>query len=108
MSPSRSRRRQSPAAGPATASPAARAGTSAATAAAAAGPGASDARNLTVERGGSHDGFSSLTNLKRLPIDELKTDLAHALGLIAVAEGVEAASAWEMLAAHGCDLAQGD
>ena len=74
-------------------------------------------------------GFSSLTNLKRLPIDELKIDktfvtempaqkkdglivrstidLAHALGLIAVAEGVEEASAWEMLAAQGCDLAQG-
>jgi len=74
-------------------------------------------------------GFSSLTNLKRLPIDELKIDktfvtdmpskkkdglivrstidLAHALGLVAVAEGVEEASTWEMLAAQGCDLAQG-
>src|SRR3989442_5948886 len=74
-------------------------------------------------------GFSSLTNLKRLPIDELKIDktfvtempskkkdglivrstidLAHALGLVAVAEGVEEASAWDMLAAQGCDLAQG-
>jgi len=74
-------------------------------------------------------GFSSLTNLKRLPIDELKIDktfvsemaskkkdglivrstidLAHALGLIAVAEGVEEASAWEMLGAQGCDMAQG-
>ena len=74
-------------------------------------------------------GFSSLSNLKRLPIDELKIDrtfvtemaskkkdglivrstidLAHALGLVAVAEGVEEASAWVMLAAHGCDLAQG-
>jgi diguanylate cyclase (GGDEF)-like protein len=74
-------------------------------------------------------GFSSLSNLKRLPIDELKIDktfvtemaskkkdglivrstidLAHALGLVAVAEGVEEASAWVMLAAQGCDLAQG-
>ena len=74
-------------------------------------------------------GFSSLTNLKRLPIDELKIDktfvtempskkkdglivrstidLAHALGLVAVAEGVEEAAAWEMLVAQGCDLAQG-
>ena len=74
-------------------------------------------------------GFSSLSNLKRLPIDELKIDktfvtemaskkkdglivrstidLAHALGLVAVAEGVEEASAWVMLGAHGCDLAQG-
>jgi diguanylate cyclase (GGDEF)-like protein/PAS domain S-box-containing protein len=74
-------------------------------------------------------GFSSLANLKRLPIDELKIDktfvtempskkkdglivrstidLAHALGLVAVAEGVEEASAWEMLTAQGCDLAQG-
>ena len=74
-------------------------------------------------------GFSSLSNLKRLPIDELKIDktfvtemaskkkdglivrstidLAHALGLVAVAEGVEEASAWVMLAAQGCDFAQG-
>jgi diguanylate cyclase (GGDEF)-like protein/PAS domain S-box-containing protein len=74
-------------------------------------------------------GFSSLANLRRLPIDELKIDrtfvtemaskkkdslivrstidLAHALGLVAVAEGVEAKSAWEMLAAQGCDFAQG-
>ena len=74
-------------------------------------------------------GFSSLSNLRRLPIDELKIDrtfvtematkkkdslivrstidLAHALGLVAVAEGVEEQSAWEMLAAQGCDFAQG-
>ena len=74
-------------------------------------------------------GFSSLANLRRLPIDELKIDrtfvtemaskkkdslivrstidLAHALGLVAVAEGVEEKSVWEMLAAQGCDFAQG-
>ena len=74
-------------------------------------------------------GFSSLTHLKRLPIDELKidksfvtemaskpkdslivrstVDLAHALGLVAVAEGVEHQEALEMLRKHGCDLAQG-
>jgi diguanylate cyclase (GGDEF)-like protein/PAS domain S-box-containing protein len=74
-------------------------------------------------------GFSSLANLRRLPIDELKIDrtfvtemaskkkdslivrstidLAHALGLVAVAEGVEEVSAWEMLTAQGCDFAQG-
>jgi diguanylate cyclase (GGDEF)-like protein/PAS domain S-box-containing protein len=74
-------------------------------------------------------GFSSLTNLRRLPIDELKIDrtfvtematkkkdslivrstidLAHALGLVAVAEGVEEQSSWDMLAAQGCDFAQG-
>ncbi len=74
-------------------------------------------------------GFSSLSNLKRLPVDELKIDksfviempsqtkdslivrstidLAHALGLVALAEGVEQKQAWDMLLAQGCDLAQG-
>jgi EAL domain-containing protein (putative c-di-GMP-specific phosphodiesterase class I) len=74
-------------------------------------------------------GFSSLANLKRLPADELKIDksfviemaaktkdrlivhstidLAHALGLKAVAEGVEYGEASVMLAEAGCDLAQG-
>jgi EAL domain-containing protein (putative c-di-GMP-specific phosphodiesterase class I) len=74
-------------------------------------------------------GFSSLSHLKRLPVDELKidksfviemaskqkdslivrstVDLAHALGLVAVAEGVEQKEAWEMLTTHHCDLAQG-
>jgi diguanylate cyclase (GGDEF)-like protein len=72
-------------------------------------------------------GYSSLSNLRRLPIDELKIDrsfvtglvegedaivrstidLAHNLGLIVVAEGVE----WDMVRDHlralGCDAAQG-
>ncbi len=74
-------------------------------------------------------GFSSLANLKRLPIDEVKIDksfviemaskktdslivqstiaLAHNLGLVVVADGVEDRATWEMLADMGCDLAQG-
>lgn len=74
-------------------------------------------------------GFSSLANLKRLPVDEVKIDrsfvvemarktndrfivqstidLAHNLGLLAAAEGVADRAAWEMLAAQSCDLAQG-
>ena len=34
-------------------------------------------------------------------------ELAHNLGLQAVAEGVESAAIWMRLAALGCDLAQG-
>ena len=34
-------------------------------------------------------------------------DLAHALGLVVVAEGVEDRVVWEMLADQGCDFAQG-
>ncbi len=74
-------------------------------------------------------GFSSLANLRRLPVDEVKIDksfviemaqkkndslivqstidLAHNLGLVVVAEGVEDGAAWDLLAAQGCDLAQG-
>ncbi|HEY4081832.1 MAG TPA: EAL domain-containing protein [Burkholderiaceae bacterium] len=74
-------------------------------------------------------GYSSLAYLKRLPVNELKIDksfvmameadiddakivrstieLAHNLGLTVVAEGVETAKAWKLLAALGCDEGQG-
>jgi diguanylate cyclase (GGDEF)-like protein len=74
-------------------------------------------------------GYSSLTQLRTLPVHELKLDrsyiaglggdgrdtaivsstvaLAHALGLTVVAEGVERADDWEELTRLGCDRAQG-
>ena len=74
-------------------------------------------------------GYSSLVLLQRLPVSEIKVDrsfvqrmavssedvaivrsiidLAHALGIDAVAEGVENDEAWDTLCALGCDSAQG-
>jgi EAL domain-containing protein (putative c-di-GMP-specific phosphodiesterase class I) len=74
-------------------------------------------------------GYSSLAYLKRLPVAELKIDqsfvrnmqldasdamivrstidLAHNLGLVVVAEGVETAEVWDLLRVVRCDLAQG-
>jgi len=83
--------------------------------------------NLSLDDFGT--GYSSLGMLTRLPVRELKIDrsfitdlledegdaaivrstveLAHNLGLRVVAEGVESAEAWELLASWGCDVAQG-
>ena len=74
-------------------------------------------------------GHSSLTKLKRLPVEELKIDrafvmslpgdradeaivrstiaMAHDLGISVVAEGVENGRAWEMLASFGAGAIQG-
>ena len=74
-------------------------------------------------------GYSSLTQLRTLPVHELKLDrsyiaglgsddrdaaivrstvaLAHALGLSVVAEGVETQDDWQELARLRCDRAQG-
>jgi diguanylate cyclase (GGDEF)-like protein len=74
-------------------------------------------------------GYSSLAHLKRLPVSEIKidrsfvlrmdadpddaaivrsiVDLADALGLRVVAEGVETAAAWATLAEMGCPVVQG-
>ena len=74
-------------------------------------------------------GFTSLSHLKELPIDELKIDksfvmnmakdnkdvvivstiieLAHSMGRSVVAEGVESQETMSMLIALGCDTAQG-
>ena len=74
-------------------------------------------------------GYSSLSYLERFPVDYVKIDrsfvggletepgaialvsgmisLAHALGIRAIAEGVERAGQLERVRAMGCDLAQG-
>jgi diguanylate cyclase (GGDEF)-like protein/PAS domain S-box-containing protein len=74
-------------------------------------------------------GYSSLSYLHRLPISELKLDIAfvqdlttsataraltvsvlsiaHSLGMVVVAEGVETTGQQEWLQAHGCPVMQG-
>ncbi|MFE7131256.1 putative bifunctional diguanylate cyclase/phosphodiesterase [Streptomyces sp. NPDC057638] len=74
-------------------------------------------------------GYSSLVHLRRLPVSELKidrsfvarlavdnedaeivrctVDLAHSLGLLVVAEGVEDDETWGRLRDLGCDAVQG-
>jgi diguanylate cyclase (GGDEF)-like protein len=72
-------------------------------------------------------GYSSLLRLQSIPVDEIKIDrifvsrlphegvgivravidLAHGLGLPAIAEGVETKDEWQLLKSLGCDGAQG-
>ena len=82
--------------------------------------------NLVIDDFGK--GYSSLSYLRQLPVDEIKIDrsfvmaldegedetlvrcmidLAHNLGLGVVAEGVETQSAYERLVELGCDCVQG-
>jgi EAL domain-containing protein (putative c-di-GMP-specific phosphodiesterase class I) len=74
-------------------------------------------------------GFSSLGQLRRFPVDMIKVDrsfvqgveneakdaaitanlvtLAHALGVLAIAEGIESSGQLDSMRGLGCDLAQG-
>jgi diguanylate cyclase len=83
--------------------------------------------NLSIDNYGT--GYASLSYLKNFPADEIKIDrefvknmatsrtaaaivrstieLAHELGLVVVAEGVEEQTDLELLAARDCDMVQG-
>jgi EAL domain-containing protein (putative c-di-GMP-specific phosphodiesterase class I) len=82
--------------------------------------------NLSLDDFGT--GYSSLLRLQALPVSEIKidrefvsrlgdgrsagivraiTDLAHALGMPAIAEGVETEAEWRALRELGCDGGQG-
>jgi EAL domain-containing protein (putative c-di-GMP-specific phosphodiesterase class I) len=83
--------------------------------------------NLSMDDYGT--GFSSMQQLTRLPLGELKIDqafvigsaqqevlaslietsvaMAHRLNLKIVAEGVESGEDWDTVARLGCDVAQG-
>ncbi len=88
-----------------------------------------DAMGVTLSLDDFGTGYSSLLRLQSLPVSEIKidrafvsrlgegpsavgivraiTDLAHALGMPAIAEGVETEAEWQALRALGCDGAQG-
>ncbi len=88
-----------------------------------------DAMGVRISIDDFGTGYSSLARLKKLPVSEVKIDksfvidmltddndaaivratidLAHTLGIKVVAEGVETQGHLEMLAAFGCDMAQG-
>jgi diguanylate cyclase len=85
--------------------------------------------NIRVSIDDFGSGYSALSYLRELPIDELKLDrefiapmlsddraeaivcaiidLTHRLGMTCVAEGVEDATTAARLAEHGCDIIQG-
>jgi diguanylate cyclase (GGDEF)-like protein len=88
-----------------------------------------DAMGVTLSLDDFGTGYSSLLRLETLPVREIKidrafvsrvgenrssagivraiADLAHALGMRAVAEGVETETEWRLLRELGCDGAQG-
>ena len=88
-----------------------------------------DAVGVTLSLDDFGTGYSSLLRLQSLPVSELKidrafvsrlshgpaavgivrsiVDLAHALGMPAIAEGVETEAEWDALRELGCDGAQG-